>query len=181
MKDYEVIELAKIQNYPKILSISSQEMERRIKANPYVKEVQVKKRIGSQVYIYITEYKPLFYSKVTKKLILEEDKELYSDEPLNNIPILINEISDKSIYQKLIERFSLIENSVKQKISEINYVPNEVDKERFLLSMNDGNYVYITLPKIEELNKYLEILPSLENKKGILYLDSGNYFEIFNN
>ncbi len=181
LKDYEVIELAKIQNYPKILSISSQEMERRIKANPYVKEVQVKKRIGSQVYIYITEYKPLFYSKVTKKLILEEDKELYSDEPLNNIPILINEISDKSIYQKLIERFSLIENSVKQKISEINYVPNEVDKERFLLSMNDGNYVYITLPKIEELNKYLEILPSLENKKGILYLDSGNYFEIFNN
>ena len=44
--------------------------------------------------------------------------------------------------------------------------------------MNDGNYVYITLTKIEEINYYLEIIPKLEDKKGILYLDSGKYFEI---
>lgn len=178
LKDYEVIELAKIENYPKILSISSSEMERRIKISPYVKSVEIKKKIGNEVYIYITEYKPLFYIKSTQKLVLEGNKELYSDEILNNIPILINDISDEDIYNKLIKKFSLIDDTIKSKISEINYIPNDVDKERFLLSMNDGNYVYITLPKIEEVNKYLEILPSLENKKGILYLDSGNYFEI---
>ena len=46
--------------------------------------------------------------------------------------------------------------------------------------MNDGNYVYITLSKIENLNKYEEIYNSLEGKKGIIYLDSGNYFEEVN-
>ena len=72
-----------------------------------------------------------------------------------------------------------IDYNIKEKISEIKYEPNDVDNERFLFSMNDGNYAYITLSKIEEINYYMDILPTLENKKGILYLDSGKYFEIF--
>ena len=44
--------------------------------------------------------------------------------------------------------------------------------------MNDGNYVYITIYKTLAINEYNKILPNLEGKKGILYLDSGNYFEI---
>ena len=44
--------------------------------------------------------------------------------------------------------------------------------------MNDGNEVYITSKRTNLLNKYLEIVTKLDNKKGILYLDSGNYFEI---
>jgi hypothetical protein len=46
--------------------------------------------------------------------------------------------------------------------------------------MNDGNLVYITVSKTDLLNKYLNIVKKLNNKKGILYLDSGNYFEIKN-
>ena len=42
--------------------------------------------------------------------------------------------------------------------------------------MKDGNYVYITLTKIKNINNYEQILPSLEQKKGFLYLDSGQYF-----
>ena len=44
--------------------------------------------------------------------------------------------------------------------------------------MNDGNMVYVTTTKLKSLNKYVDIVKKLENKKGILYLDSGNYFEI---
>ena len=178
LKDHEIMELAKIENYPKILSISSSEMERRIKISPYIKEVEVKKRIGNQVYIYITEYKPLFYNSVNQKLVLEGNKELISESNFDDLPILINEVSDTKVYEKLIKKFPKIDANIKQKISEINYMPNDVDKERFLLSMNDGNYVYVTLTKIDEINYYLEIIPRLENKKGILYLDSGKYFEI---
>ena len=178
LKDYEIIELAKLENYPRILSISSSEMERRIKINPYVKDVDVKKRIGNQVYLYITEYKPLFYNTTTQNLILEGNKELISETTFDDVPLLTNEISDSKIYEKLIKKFIKIDNHIKQRISEITYIPNDVDQERFLLSMNDGNYVYITLTKIEEVNYYLEIIPRLENKKGILYLDSGKYFEI---
>ena len=180
LKDYEIMELAKIDNYPKFLSISSNEMERRIKTNPFIKSVEVKKRLGNQVYIYIKEYKPLFYNKNSQKLILETNKELVLEKMINDIPTLINPVDNEEVYKNLIEKFVKIDDNIKQKISEISYMPNDVDKERFLFSMNDGNYVYITLTKIEEINKYLDILSTLENKKGILYLDSGNYFEIIN-
>ena len=64
------------------------------------------------------------------------------------------------------------------KISHIEYVPNDVDKERFIFYMVDDNYVYITLSKIEKINKYNLIVKELEGKKGIIYLDSGDYVEI---
>ena len=64
------------------------------------------------------------------------------------------------------------------KISEIKYDPDEVDDERFLFSMTDSNYVYLTLNKIEKINNYNDIVKQFENKKGILYLNSGGYFEI---
>lgn len=178
-KDYEIMELAKISDYPRFLSITSNEMERRIKTNPLIKEVDVQKKLGNQVYIYITEYKPLFYNRNSQKLILESNKDLVIEETINDIPSLINSVED-DIYRNLVNKFIKINDDIKQKISEISYVPNEVDKERFLLSMKDGNYVYITLTKIDEINKYLDVLSTLDNKKGILYLDSGNYFEILN-
>lgn len=44
--------------------------------------------------------------------------------------------------------------------------------------MNDDNVVYITLNKIKEFNDYNKIKDQLGSHKGVLYLDSGNYFEI---
>ncbi|MBQ7140112.1 MAG: FtsQ-type POTRA domain-containing protein [Bacilli bacterium] len=179
LKDDEIITLAKIENYPKILSITSNEMERRIKTNPYIKSVDVKKKFGSQVYVYIEEYLPLFYNITNNKLVLENEKQVLLEETFNDIPILINFVTDENVYKRLMDKFVKINDDIKQKISEIKYDPNEVDKERFLFTMNDGNYVYITLAKINEINYYMDILPTLENKKGILYLDSGKYFQIF--
>ena len=50
----------------------------------------------------------------------------------------------------------LTENVLRQ-ISQIEYSPVAVDEERFLLYMNDSNLVYITLTKIDKLNKYDKI------------------------
>ena len=64
------------------------------------------------------------------------------------------------------------------KISQIEYVPNEVDDERYLLYMNDGNSVYITLSKITKINQYGSIVNQMEGRNGIIYLDSGDYVEL---
>ena len=47
--------------------------------------------------------------------------------------------------------------------------------------MDDGNLVYITLTKIEKLNKYNDIKDKMDKKIGVIYLDSGNYIEIKDN
>ena len=57
-------------------------------------------------------------------------------------------------------------------------IANEDELELFEISMNDGNLVYITLTKIEKLNKYTSIYQEMEGKKGIIYLDSGDYIEV---
>ena len=45
--------------------------------------------------------------------------------------------------------------------------------------MNDGNLVYVTNNRIEMLNNYITIMKKISSeKKGILYLDTGNYFKI---
>ena len=50
--------------------------------------------------------------------------------------------------------------------------------ERFYLTMTDGNYVYITLSSFNKINNYIEMYKQFQGKKGILYLDAGEYFEI---
>ena len=71
-----------------------------------------------------------------------------------------------------------VKKSVRSSISEFYYDPNEFDKDRFLLYMDDGNMVYLTLTKFDMINYYNDVLSQLENKKGILYLDNGNHFQI---
>ena len=78
----------------------------------------------------------------------------------------------------MIEKLNLVNQDILPRVSEIMYQPNDLDKERFMFYMSDGNYVYITLNKITLINSYNEIYPTLEGKKGILYLDSGNHFQI---
>ena len=47
--------------------------------------------------------------------------------------------------------------------------------------MDNGNWVYVTLTRIERLNKYNEIVESMNGNYGIIYLDSGNYIELKDN
>ena len=47
--------------------------------------------------------------------------------------------------------------------------------------MDDGNYVYLTLSKLSSVNNYVSIIKNFESKKGILFLDSGEYFQILEN
>ena len=96
---------------------------------------------------------------------------------LYGIPTLINYVPEE-IEEKLIKKLATVDYDVLDKISEIEYSPTSYDDERFILYMNDENLVYITLSKIDEFKKYISIKTQLEGKKGILYLDSGNYFEI---
>ena len=81
-------------------------------------------------------------------------------------------------YKSLIKQISKIDKDILGKVSEITYVPNEYDKDRFLLYIDDGNSVYLTLTKFKMLNYYNKVLTQLDGKKGILYLDSGNHFQI---
>ena len=174
LSDKEIIELAGISNYPSFIRTTTREITKNIENNIYIDEVTVEKKLYNKVYIHIIEKKIL--CTYNNKILLGDGTEIDNTYNITSYPILSSDINN--IKDKFISKFSLVNHTILLKISEIEYTPNDVDKERFTLKMNDGNLVYITLNKIEKINKYNSIYSSLEGKKGIIYLDSGDYVEV---
>lgn len=174
LSDKEIIEISELEDYPSFITTSSNSIIEKLKENIYIKDIEVKKKLYNKLYIYVTEKKVL--CTYNNKLILEDSSIIEDIYNISNVPILVSDITN--IKDKFITKFSLVEDTILLKISEIEYSPNDADSERFTLKMNDGNLVYITLNKIEKINKYNSIYSSLEGKKGIIYLDSGDYVEI---
>ncbi|MCI5701820.1 MAG: FtsQ-type POTRA domain-containing protein [Erysipelotrichaceae bacterium] len=178
LKDYEIIELAGIQDYPNMFSISSRKIEQKLKMNKLISSVKVKKNLFGKIVIIIKEEKMLVKNELDNTIYLANLEKITDDNKVIGIPTLINDVPS-DILNKFLEKLKKIDSSVLSKISEISYKPNEYDKDLFLFLMNDGNYVYITTTKLSNIDKYENVLIQLEGKKGIIYLDSGNHFEIF--
>ena len=175
LTDQEIIDIASIQDYPNSISNMNYKIEKRLESNIYIYSAKVSKKGALKIVcIEVKENYPLFYYLPLDKTVL------YSEDRVDSTykaPTLINEVPN-TIYSKFVSKIKKIDIDILNRISEIEYKPNDVDQERFLLIMNDGNYVYLNLSRFLNLNKYIDIMESFPNKKGILYLDSGEYFDV---
>ena len=174
LTDDDIIKAAKIENYPSFFTTLNYTLEKRIKKLRIVKSVKVSKGLHSTIKIKVKEYNILL-NKDNKYVLNNGDT--VDITKIVSVPRLINDVPDKK-YKELLDNLNNVNTDVLEKISEIEYTPNTYDKDRFLLYMNDSNSVYLTLTKFEMINYYDRVLTQLENKHGILYLDSGNHFKI---
>ena len=174
--DDEIMKISTLDTYPSFLLTKKSFVLNKILKNPYIQDVKVKKSFGNVVELEVVEYQPI--SIIGDKLVLSNGACLDNNYDLLDLPILLSEINDKDVFVEFAMKFSKIDVNILRQISEIEYSPVDVDVERFLLYMNDGNLVYVTLTKIEKLNKYDRIRDKLRRKKGIIYLDSGDYVEL---
>ena len=179
LNDDYIIELAGIEEYPSFVLTSSSKMKKKLLKSDYIEDIKINKRYGFILEINIKENVPLFYNNNTNKYVLSNGKEVKEDYFNNNfnLPRLLNYVPDKK-FESFINGMNKIKKDILLKVSDIEYKPNDYDKDRFLLYMDDGNMVYLTLTKFKTLNHYNEVIPQLEGHKGILYLDNGNHFEI---
>ena len=175
LSDQEIIDIAHLNNYPSIISTPNFRVKNRLEKNVFIKSAKVYKKKLKEIHIKIEENYPLFYNSTSKKTVLS-NKSLTTVEMVS--PVLVNYVPD-TIYKDFLDEMSKIDRNVIDRISEIKYDPNSVDGERFIFTMNDGNYVYLTLIHFEKINNYVDILKNFENKKGVLYLDSGEYFQVY--
>lgn len=172
VKDQEIIELAGISDYPKMIEINSLTIKNKLAEENIISEVNVEKKNTSLI-LTVKEAMPLYYDNSERATILENGKKINKK---YNVPIVVNYIPD-TILEKFRKALAKVDDDNLPKISEIKYDPN-IDNERFLLTMTDGNYVYINIKKFELINNYLTIISNFKDKKGILYLDSGSHFEV---
>lgn len=175
LTESEILAKTNLLSYPRLISISESEIIDKLKENKIINNVKVKKSLFGKVVIEISENK-ILYQDTNGKYMLSSKEEIALDEIYLGVPTLINDC--KEVKDKFIDKLLLIDDDILKHISEIEYEPTDLDKERFMFYMSDANYVYVTLNKINLINSYNEIYPTLEGNKGILYLDSGNHFEI---
>jgi len=176
LTDQQIIDMAGLKDYPNSISNMSYVVENKLKNNIYILSSKVyKKGFINKIYINVKENYPLFYYSSENKTIL------YNGDKVDNKSATITVINTipNTIYDKFLKKLQNVNKDILNRISEIEYKPNDVDGERFFALMNDGNYVYLNINKFLTINKYLDIVKSFDNKKGILYLDSGEYFAVF--
>ncbi len=174
LSDQQIIELANISDYPKTLFNSSSKIKQALKESKLIKDVKVTKKFLTQIYIDVVENRPLFYYNSTNQTILLDGTSIDQKYP---VPTVLNYITD-TYFDEFVTEMGKLDLSILSKISEIQFDPNNVDDNRFFLTMSDGNYVYINISTFYKLNKYISIKENLPDKEGILYLDYGNNFEI---
>lgn len=175
LNDQAVIEKAGIADYPSTFQALCLPVKQKLEQDIMIQKATVTKKGLFEIHIKITENLPLFYNKTAKHTVLSDGQTVSEQYP---VAVLMNYVPDK-IYRRFSQKMGEVDFEILQRISEIEYKPNDVDKNRFLLAMQDGNYVYLTLDRFRNINNYVEIIRKFEHKKGILYLDSGEYFKVF--
>ena len=178
LNDDYVLKKSNLIDYPSFWLTSMNKSEKKLVKSPYIKSAKIKRKYYHKLIIEIEENKALFFKENDNSKIVFEDFTEVEDCPFTfRIPRLINYVPDEK-YKNFIIEMSKVDDKILMKISDIEYVPNDLDKERFLLYMDDGNMVYLTLTKFNMINYYDDVLEQLEDKHGILYLDNGNHFQI---
>lgn len=178
LSDNYILDLAGIYNYPSFYLTNYSKVKKKLIESPYIKDVKIKLKFFNVLVIKVYEDKPLYVDNNTNEVVFEDKTTTIDDFNYNfRIPRLMNYVPDDK-YDQFIKGMSRIDENILGKISDIEYQPNDYDKDRFLLYMDDGNMVYLTLTKFKQINYYNDVLKQLEDRKGILYLDSGNHFQI---
>ena len=179
LNDDYILELAGIKNYPEFFLTRRSVVKKKLEKSNYINKATLHKKYPFVFELDIDENKPLFYDTNKNKYVLNNNSDVVDEDISHNfrVPRLLNYVPDKK-YKKFIEGMDQIQDDIISKISDIEYQPNDYDKDRFLLYMDDGNMVYLTLTKFKMINHYNKVLKQLDNHKGILYLDNGNHFQI---
>lgn len=179
LNDDYILELANVKDYPNFYTLKTKSMTRKLEKSPYIKKVKIKREFYNVLVIDVIENKPLYLDNSTSTIVFADGSKVLNTEAISlfRIPRLMNYVPDDK-YEIFIKRMNEIDIDILGKIADIEYVPNEYDKDRFLLYMDDSNMVYLTLTRFDRINYYNDVVGQLEGHKGILYLDSGNHFEI---
>lgn len=185
LSDVEIIETAKIKDYPAIFKLNTSKMKKNLKKLDLVADVKIKRNVFGNITIDITEEKILFLNRNKNKIVLANGSEIENNANYYGYPILINYVPD-TILKDFIEKLTKIDDNILSLISEIEYSPEKLDdlvlnENRFLLRMNDTNTVFVDTINLDKLNNYHKYFATInDDVRGIFYLDSNRGAVSFN-
>ena len=174
--DAEILRASKLKDYPSILKYSSRKIRNNILSLDLIDDVKVKKSIGLKIKLIITENKPLFYYKDTKKIVLSNGNIIDNNNKILGIPIFYSTVKS-SVLKGFVNSFKDLDDNIIYEINSIYYDPL-VNEVRFKIIMNDGNTIIVNNKSVKVINKYNDIYASLNGKSGTISLDSNKLSNI---
>ena len=99
LTEQEIIDIAKVSNYPNTFLNLSSTIKNRLEKNVYIKSAKVYKKSFTILYIEVEENRPLFYNSSSNETVLLDGKTV--QEKLE-APVLINMIPD-TLYEKYLK------------------------------------------------------------------------------
>lgn len=175
LKDSQIIKATGLNDDVAFLGFRSKTACESALEDPFIRSCKIKRRWNFKVEIIIEENVPLFYYAPQNAIVLS-DGSMESDKGSFGVPTLVNMVPEK-VLNRFITGLSKVKSDIIRSISEIEYSPTMasngvyIDEERFIMSMNDGNTVYINNRKLSVLNIYDTIYASIGDKKGIFNCD----------
>jgi len=185
ISDVEIIEIAKIKNYPAIFKLNTSKIKKNLKKHDLIADVKIRRNVFGNITINITEEKILFLNRNKNKLVLASGNEIDFNSDYYGYPILINYVPD-TVLENFVEKLTEIDDNILSMVSEIEYSPEKLDdlvlnENRFLLRMNDTNTVYVDTINLDKLNDYPKYYATItDDVRGIFYLDSNRGAVSFN-
>lgn len=177
LSDEDIIELSKIDEDTRYLSLLSNQYAKRIEKSPYVKNCSIELLDNRLVRINVVENQILGYYLHDGKsyLLMENDDSIEID--ISNVYL--------SAYVPLIEGYSMeelanvkyyllkLDDKLINEISEIHRYPFSYDANMMEVIMRDGNYVFVSPIGAKMLENYYDIISSLglSNDEICIYLD----------
>lgn len=175
LTDEEIVEISDLDDYPSYFSVLSIVVKNKLMKNKYIENVKVSKGF-LDIKIQVKEKKILYIDSSTNEKVMMDSS--VKDEKIVCVPYL-KDMIPKEKKKRFLKAMNKIDKDILCQMSQIKYDPNEIDKDRYYVYMNDGNSVYLTVNKFDKINKYNTILENIGKQNGTLYLDYGDYFEAY--
>ncbi len=175
LKDSEVLKLLGLNEKKKFLTYSASSSCKEALSNPYIETCKIKRRLDFKLEVIITENVPLFYYAPESSIVLSNGEKVTAENNFG-IPTLLNIVPEK-VFTKFVTGLAKVKSDIIRSMSEIEYSPtmaangSYIDEERFIMSMNDGNTVYINNRKMSILDMYDTIYASIGDVKGTFNCD----------
>ena len=186
LTDDEALEISGLSTKTNIWTISTGEIEEAFQKKPVVESVKVKRKLPWTVEISIAEYKRVGYIREKDRYypIIENGTVLtnHAGKTISGDAPLILDFTEEAYLNRMTEELSKLSKGILNMISEVYWAPEEKNKNKIKLYMNDGLIVSSTVRDFAEKMKiYPSIAAQLEpGSKGIVHIGVGAYFEDFN-
>lgn len=179
----QIRKIANIHVNDNLTTIYTFNIKKNLESNDLISRAYIKKDLFSRkVIINVHEVTGLFYYKNNNAKYLV-DKNLTTQVVKNdvvNFPKFTNYLNIKNEYiTDFINELKKVKASVLNQISEIQYKPNSTFKNRFLLKMNDRNYIYLLSKNVAyKLNYYQELRRVIVQSSPVdIYFENASYYK----